>query len=399
MSALPTPPHLRVAHITTIDLSLRVLLLRQLQALRDAGFDVSGISSAGSDVPALEAGGIRHIAVRMSRRYTPLADLRSLFELWRVLRREKFDVVHTHTAKAGLLGQYAALLAGVPLRVHTIHGLYLPQNASPRMRRAFVLLERVTMRFSHYNFAVSAEDVPVAVAEKISKAARIELSGNGINLAAFSAERQTPEKRAATRRSLGLTDEHLVVGMVARLVAEKGYLEMFEAAALILKEEPRARFIFVGGAEPEKSDAIGPETAAEWKIDGVSQFLGYRTDMPDLYAIMDVHVLPSHREGFPIAPMEASAMGVASVVTDVRGCRQAVDDGVTGLIVPVRAPRALAAAIVTLLRDPEKRSRMGRAAREKAEREFDEQVVFAKVLAAYDRLLHRGNHGAITASD
>jgi glycosyltransferase involved in cell wall biosynthesis len=364
-----------------------VLLLHQLQTLQDAGFDVTGISSAGADVPAIEQGGIRHVAVPMSRRYTPLEDLRSLIELWGVLRREKFDVVHTHTPKAGLLGQYAALLAGVPLRVHTIHGLYFPGHMNPRLRSAFVLLERITMRFSHHNFSQSPEDMSVAVDEKISRADRLELIGNGIDVRAFAPDLQPPAKRSATRRSLGLTDDHLVVGMVARLVAEKGYHEMFEAAARIHREEPRARFIFVGGFEPEKFDAIKQDTLTKWKIDRVAQLLGHRSDMPDLYAIMDVHVLPSHREGFPRSPMEASAMGVPSVVTDVRGCRQTVDHGVTGLIVPVRDPEALAGAILTLLRDESRRHGMGEAARQKAAREFDERIVFEKIRRTYERLL------------
>jgi glycosyltransferase involved in cell wall biosynthesis len=376
-----------VAHVTTSDISLRLLLLHQLESIRDGGYDVTGISSPGPDVAALVEAGIAHIAVPMSRRYTPVADLRSLFALWRVLRREGFDVVHTHTPKAGLLGQYAALLAGVPVRVHTIHGLYFPANASPHLRFAFVLLERLTMLFSRHNFCQNPEDMDAAVAEHISRPDRLELIGNGIDLRALAPDRRTADQRRATRRSLGLDDEHLVVGVVARLVAEKGYHELFEAAATVHAAEPRARFVFIGPFEPEKPDAIKQETLVERKIDGFAQFLGHRNDVADLYAVMDLHVLPSHREGFPRTPMEASAMGVPSIVTDVRGCRQTVDHEVTGLIVPVRDPRSLAAAILRLLGDPATRRRMGEAAREKAVREFDERAVFAKVRAAYGRLL------------
>jgi glycosyltransferase involved in cell wall biosynthesis len=188
---------------------------------------------------------------------------------------------------------------------------------------------------------------------------------------------------------LGLRDEHLVVGVVARLVAEKGYFEMFRAAQRILEKEPRARFLFIGGFEPSKLDAIQEGTLAQFGLEGAAQFLGHRRDVPDLYAVMDVHVLPSHREGFPRSPMEASAMGIPSVVTDVRGCRQTVDDGKTGRIVPVRDLEALASAILELLADPELRGRFGAAARVKAEREFDEQAVFRRVREAYARLLGR----------
>jgi glycosyltransferase involved in cell wall biosynthesis len=387
MTVPSTPAGVRVAHVATSDQSLRVLLLHQMQSLRDAGFDVAGISSDGDGVAEVLAGGIHHIVVPITRRIAPLADLRSLLHLWSVLRREKFDVVHTHTPKAGLIGQYAALLARVPLRVHTIHGLYFPGHMKPRARFAYVLLERVTMRFSHHNFSQNPEDMPVVAAEKIADPARVELIGNGIDLSAFVPELHPPSKRSATRAALGLRDDDLVVGVVARLVAEKGYHEMFEAVRIIKREEPRARFIFIGDFQPAKFDAIGPTALADRGIDDVAQLLGHRVDVPDLYAIMDVHVLPSHREGFPRTPMEASAMGVPSVATNVRGCRQTVDDGVTGLLVPVRDAPALAAAILKLLRDPEARRRMGAAARVKAAREFDEKAVFAKIRAAYERLV------------
>jgi glycosyltransferase involved in cell wall biosynthesis len=397
MTPAPRVPSVRVAHVTTSDMSLRFLLMNQLRTLREAGFDVAGVSSAGKDVSVLEAAGVRHIAVPMSRSYTPLADLVALVRLWRVFRREHFDIVHTHTPKAGLLGQYAALLAGVPLRVHTIHGLYFPANASPRARVAFVMLERLTMAFSHYNLSQNPEDIPVAIAEKIARADQLELIGNGIDLAAFAPETQPASKRAATRATLGLSADHLVVGIVARLVAEKGYREMFEAVRVIRAAEPRARFIFIGGFEAEKADAIQPGELAARGIADVAQFLGHRVDVADLYAVMDVHVLPSHREGFPRSPMEASAMAVPSVVTNVRGCRETVEDGVTGRLVPVRDPGALAAAILGLLGDATGRRRMGDAAHAKAVREFDEQVVFAKVVAAYNRLMGHRGAGAVRA--
>jgi glycosyltransferase involved in cell wall biosynthesis len=145
--------------------------------------------------------------------------------------------------------------------------------------------------------------------------------------------------------------------------------------------------VFVGGFEPSKADAIQPDVLARFGLEDVAQFLGHRRDVPDLMAVMDVHVLPSHREGFPRSPMEASAMGIPSVVTNIRGCRQTVDDHETGLLVPAHDAEALGDAILHLLGDAEARRRYGDAARAKAIREFDEQVVFRRVLDAYARLL------------
>jgi glycosyltransferase involved in cell wall biosynthesis len=384
----------RVAHLATSDISLEFLLLHQLETLRAAGYDVVGVSSAGPGVAVLDAAGVRHIAVPMSRRLTPWADLGGLFALWRTLRKERFDIVHTHTPKAGLLGQYAALLAGVPLRVHTIHGLFFPGYMKPGTRFAYILLERLTMLFSAHNFCQSPEDIPVAIEEKISRAERLELIGNGIDLASFDPALQTPAKRLRTRESLGLTAGHLVVGVVARLVEEKGYFEMFRAAQRIRDNEPRARFLFIGAFESSKPDAIRDDALARFGIKDVAQFLGQRRDVSDLLAVMDVHVLPSHREGFPRSPMEASAMGIPSVVTNIRGCRQTVDDRKTGLLVPARDSDALADAILELLADEGLRRRYGDAARAKALLEFDEQAVFRRIRDAYGRLLDRLSTGA-----
>ena len=376
---------LRVAHIAASDQTLSLLLLNQLQRLRDAGFDVSGISATGPHVADLARANIEFFEIPMTRRFGPLADLRSLIALYLLLRRERFDIIHTHTPKGGLLGQYAALLARVPLRVHTIHGLYFPGFMRRDQRWLYVWLERITLAFSHYNFSQNPEDIPVAIEERISRPERLEQIGNGIAMARFDPARFSDAERRAIRAELGFTDDVLVVGMVGRLVAEKGYLEAFEAVKLVKARVPNARFVFVGGVE-DKADAIKPEILHELGIADVARFLGYRGDVERVYAAMDVFMLPSHREGFPRAVMEASAMGRPCIVTDVRGCRQTVDHEVTGLIVPPRDPARLADALERLLRSPADRARMGRAARDKAVREFDETRIIDTIIGAYRRL-------------
>lgn len=380
----------KVAHVATVDMSMRYLLLNQMLDIQGDGYEVVGVSSPGPEVSHVEAAGVRHVAVPLTRRPVPWDDLVALWKLYRVMRRERFDIVHTHTPKAGLLGQYAAALAGVPVRVHTIHGLYFPGHMKPNRRWLYVLLEWLTMLPSHLNLSQNAEDVPVAVAEKICPADRIRLLGNGIDLSQFDPSAQTPERRASTRASLGLEPGQKVVGMVARFVVEKGYLEMLEAARLIHRRMPDVRFVFVGSVQPGKKDAMRPEVLDEMGLAGVAQFLGHRRDVADLYAVMDVLALPSHREGFPRAPMEAAAMGVPAVATDIRGCRQAVADGVTGRLVPVRDAGALAGALLDLLGDDAGRAALGRAAREKALAEFDERLVFARVKEAYAELTAAG---------
>jgi glycosyltransferase involved in cell wall biosynthesis len=187
--------------------------------------------------------------------------------------------------------------------------------------------------------------------------------------------------------------DDVVVGLVGRMVREKGYSEVFEAAARLRTRWPNVRVAVIGPDEPDKADALTAADRRAAEAAGV-RFLGGRDDIVGLYAGMDIHVLASHREGFPRSPMEASAMGVPVVATDIRGCRQAVDHGTTGLLVPPRAPEALAAAIARLVADPAERQRLGSAARQKALQSFDQQRCVDLTLTTYERLLARAGLAA-----
>lgn len=377
----------RVAHVTTVDLSLRYLLLNQLQRIRAEGYEVVGISAAGPDVAALEAGGIPHFSVPMTRRFTPIADLRALWALVRLMRRERFDVVHTHTPKAGLLGQLAARLSGVPVVVNTLHGFYFHDGMKPVPRRFYIWMERIAAKCSDTILSQNTEDMATAVKERIASPELIKWLGNGIDIGHFDRRRVSLQAFDTLRDEIGLERDALVVGFVGRLVEEKGILELLEAATKVLKAFPNARFLIVGPYDEEKPDALRPDVAERYGVSERCRFVGMRHDLPELYALMDVFVLPSHREGFPRTPMEASAMGVPAVVSDIRGCREAVEHGVNGLLFPVHNSDALAEAIISLLRDDSRRASMGAAGRRMAEERFDEQKVFDRVLSEYERLL------------
>ena len=377
----------RVAHVTTVDLSLRYLLLNQLRRIRDEGYEVYGISADGPDVAALEASGIPHFAVPMTRRFTPVADLRALWSLIRLMRRERFDVVHTHTPKAGLLGQLAARMSGVPVVVNTLHGFYFHDRMKPAPRRFYVWMERIAARCSDTILSQNREDMATAVAERIAPAGLVQWLGNGIDIERFDRRRLSNEALDALRSDIGLDPAAPVVGFVGRLVEEKGILELLEAVRKVSNEIPDVQLLIVGPFDEEKPDALRADVAERYGVQKRCHFLGMRHDMPELYALMDVLVLPSHREGFPRAPMEASAMGVPAVVTDIRGCREAVEHGVNGLLFPVGDSDALASALVELLRDDARRAEMGAAGRRMAEERFDEQKVFDRVLSEYERLL------------
>ena len=374
-------------HLTTVDMSLALLLLPQLVAIREAGYDVVGVSAPGPYVTSLEAHGIRHVPLTRSTRAANVrADVQAAREFVEICRRLRPDVVHTHNPKPGVYGRIGARLAGVPGVVNTVHGLYA-QPTDPLARRAAVYgLERVAATFSHAELVQNPEDIPVLRRLGIPER-RIRLLGNGVDLSRFDPQRHG-HTRQPMRAALGIGRDEVVVGLVGRLVREKGYREVFAAAQRLRRTQPQVRFVIVGPEEPDKADAITPMERDAARGSGVL-FLGARGDVEELYSMMDLYVLASHREGFPRSAMEAAAMGLPIVATDIRGCRQVVEHGRTGLLVPPGEADTLEGAIDLLAADPELRRRMGAEGRRKAQGEFDDRRQVAVTLETYERLLPR----------
>lgn len=375
-----------LVHVTTTDISLSLLLGPQLNAFTEAGYDVTGASSSGPFVADLHAAGIGHISLTHSTRSTaPLHDLLAGPELFRVFRRLKPDIVHTHNPKPGIYGRAAARAAGVPVVVNTVHGLYATSD-DPLIRRSVVCgLERFAATFSDAELVQNPEDVETLAALGIPRD-RLHLLGNGVDLDRFSPGPAIQEARRRLREEFGASDRSLVIGAIGRLVWEKGYAELFAAAALLRRQVRDAMIVVAGPTEPGKRDGIDAKAIAEAETAGV-RFLGYRGDVEDIYAALDVYVLASYREGFPRSAMEAAAMGLPIVATNIRGCRQVVHEGVTGLLVPPRNSEALAGAIARLASDASLRESMGRQARSKAVREFDQRRVIDITLDVYEQLL------------
>jgi len=315
----------------------------------------------------------------------PHKDLLAVEELRRLFRDLRPDIVHTHNPKPGLYGRIAARAALVPVVVNTVHGLYaLPEDRLAK--RAVVYgLERLASTCSDAELVQNPEDVTTLRRTLHEPASKITLLGNGVDLNRFRPD-PTGERRRLLRDELGVGDTTVVVGAVGRLVAEKGYQELFAAWERLALEPDDAVLVVVGPDDPDKADALPRSVVDTAKRAGV-RFLGMRDDVDDLYHGLDVYVLASHREGFPRSAMEAAVVGLPIVATDIRGCRQVVTDGVNGRLVPARDEVALAAALGELVGDAGRRSTMGAASLERARREFDQQRCIDITLATYERLL------------
>lgn len=381
---------IKVAHIATIVESIHDLLLNQLKSIQHAGYEVIALSAPGEAVSILEANGIRHIPIKISRGIAPLADIRALWQLYRLMRREHFTIVHTHTPKPGLLGQLAANKAGTPIVVNTLHGLYFHDHMPNTQRIFYRSLEKVAARYSDVILSQNREDMRTAVREGICAPEKIKYLGNGIDLRRFDPGRFNAEDIAERRQQLDISANSPIIGFVGRLAARrKGFSDFLTASRFVVERCPEVKFLIVGAPEVGAKDALKLATVNDFRTNDNYLFLGQvpNDQLPLFYALMDVLVLPSLVEGMPRSVMEAAAMGVPAIVTDVKGNREVVEQDRNGLLVPFGDIPLLTEAIIDLITNRRKAQKMGDSGRKIALRRFDERAVFTTVLSEYARLL------------
>lgn len=383
MSATPNRRP-KVLHLATSDSSLELLLRPQLEAFEEAGYEIVTASASGPYVEALEASGIRHVPLEHATRSMNLArDVAMLPELYRIFRAERPDIVHTHNPKPGWFGRIAARVARVPVVINTVHGLYATE-VDPRSKRFVIYaLERVASAFSDRELVQNVEDVRILRKLRVPDRKLVTL-GNGVDLDRFTPPDE--ERRAKARAALDLADDELVVGVVGRLVWEKGLREVFELARRLPGRLPKGRLVVAGPLDPEKSDGLSASDLAAISDETGVVFLGERSDIEAVYDALDVYLLASHREGFPRSAMEAAACGLPVVASNIRGCRQVVDHDRTGLLFTKGRVSELVDAICAL-DDAEVRAGMSRAAVRKARDSFDQRAVIDITLDAYEQLL------------
>jgi len=379
----------RICRAVTVPFTFDTLLHEQLRYLAEEGMDVTLVSSPG---PVLEEIGkslhLSYHAVPMARKPEPRRDLVSLFVLTRLFRHKRFDIVHSSTPKAGLLTALAGVLARVPVRIHTFTGqVWVGMGGLSRgiMRQCDWLMGRLNT----HCYADSGSQRDFLVNEGLIAASRISVLGAG-SISGVDLERFNPEvfggKRAiAPQRELGVSEQSLVILFVGRLTKDKGIRELVSAFRMLQIDGRDVELILVGPFEPER-DPLPRETLYELSHNPRIHVVGFSHEPEKYMAIADVFCLPSYREGFGSVVIEAAAMGVPAVVSRVVGLVDAVIDGETGLLVSPKEVDALRCALTKMLSAPEIRHRMGRAARERAVRDFDSRMINRMVAEEYRKL-------------
>ena len=351
----------------------------QMRALQDDGDILLCGGAAGDGYEArITEMGIPFVPLPVDRRsLNPVADIKLFWTLYRWYRRERPDVVHHFTIKPVIYGSLAARLARVPRIINTVTGLgyVFTSEAVGPLRRLVELQYRAALGAAHYTFFQNSEDRELFLNRRIVRDEKAGLlPGSGVDTTHFSPrERLDPPREPAS----------VVFLMIARLLKDKGLYEFVEAARLLKARYPQAEFQLLGARDDRNPTVVAAADLDAWQHAGTVRWLGEVADVRDAISRADVVVLPSYREGTPRSLLEAAAMSKPLITTDAVGCREAVDVGVNGFLVPVRDAAALADAMATLHEDPGMRRRMGQAGRAKMVRQFEEKQVIAKVLARY----------------
>ncbi|MDR7135851.1 glycosyltransferase involved in cell wall biosynthesis [Lysobacter niastensis] len=383
-----TPPHAgsgrKIVLFANTDWYLYNFRRSLALALRDAGHEVLLISPPGPYGERLRALGLRWEPVPMDRRsLNPLREAALLWFLWRLLRREQPDLVHAFTIKCAVYGSLAARLAQVPARINAVAGMgyvFTSQSRKARLLRPLVrALMHVALDGRNARLILqNPDDVALFERAGIVDRERIRMiPGSGVDCSRFSGGGRNP---AGPLRVL----------LAARLLWDKGLAEYVAAARALRAQGREIEFLLAGDPDPGNPAAVTEARVRSWVEEGVVEWLGHVDDMPALLASVNIVVLPSFREGLPKGLIEAAACGLPLVTTDVPGCREVVSDGVDGLLVAARDADALADAIARLQDDPELAARLGRAARNKALAQFDENIVIRRTLETHEELLALG---------
>ncbi|GAB3535583.1 glycosyltransferase family 4 protein [Pontibacter brevis] len=340
--------------VTTVPISLKNLIVGQLPFMRSHGFEPIMISADGPerDVVIREQQ-CQHIILDLTRKITPLRDLKALWQFYKLCRKYKPTIVHSHTPKAGIIAMLGAKLAGVPIRLHTVAGLYLIETSGLR-RKLLELVEILTYACATEVYPNSKNLRNILLNTLYNSPSKLKVIGNGssngIDTRFFSRSSVDEVQLQQLKEQLNIGKDDFVFVFVGRLVKDKGIQELLEVFAKLNKLHPSCKLLLVGPLEQDL-DPISDETLKEIESNPAILSVGYQHDVRNYLAISHALAFPSYREGFPNVPMQAACFGLPCIVTDINGCNEIIIDGENGLIIPPKATAELYDAMEKLLTD------------------------------------------------
>lgn len=382
----------KILRTTTIPSSLKTLLKGQHRFMSQYGFDVIGVSSLGkelSDVKKEE--GIPVMALEMTRTIAPFKDLKSLWEFYRLCKKEKPIMVHSHTPKAGIVGMLGAKLAGVPIRLHTVAGLPL-MEANGAKRKVLDLVEKLTYSSATNVYPNSKGLYDFILENNYTTGEKLKViangSSNGIDTEYFSRNRISNDILEKLKEELDIKSDDFVFVFVGRLVGDKGINEMVKAFKILESDEKKTnkKLLLVGSFETEL-DPLYDETLKEIETNPNIISVGFQSDVRPYFAISNALVFPSYREGFPNVVMQAGAMGLPSIVSNINGCNEIIVEGENGTIIPVKNVEAIQISMKKFVDDKAYFESLQSNVRIMIETRYEQQVVWNALIEEYNRLL------------
>jgi glycosyltransferase involved in cell wall biosynthesis len=326
-------------------------------------------------------------SIFLERSINPLKDLLALIEIYRFIKKNKIDIIHTHSSKAGILGRWAAKLAKVPAIIHTIHGWPFHRWQNSLIRQFYILLERLTATIAHVLIAVSEHDVEKGIKFKIGRREKYILIRYGINKEEFL----DYNSRRNKREELAIGSAQAVVGMVACLKPQKSPQDYIKVASLVTKVFPQTKFLLVGdGVLRHKIEKL----IKKFNLNEHVTLTGWRKDIPQILSAIDIFVLTSFWEGLSIAALEALASAKPVVATDTGGIQEIVKDNRNGFLVPPKNTKMLSDRLITLLRDRQLMYRMAEEAKNSIGEEFTYKHMADKTQDLYAHLIKREKYAS-----
>ncbi len=382
----------KIIRITTIPLSLNVLLKGQLRFIKDY-YNLLAIASGpeGELVQVANREGIPTQRIEMTRAITPLQDIKVVWRLYKLFKKEKPQIVHTHTPKAGTLGMMAACFCGVPVRLHTVAGLPLLE-AKGFKRFVLNTVEKITYACATKVYPNSMVLKDIIFQNNFCRPSKLTVIGNGssngIDTNHFSRQQISEDVIKEIKKENRLNEADFVFIYVGRLVKDKGISELVVAFKKIHQKHSHAKLVLVGNPEPELNPLL-PETEQVIKETSAIIIIGFQEDVRPFLAVSNALVFPSYREGFPNVPMQAGAMGLPSIVTNINGCNEIIKNGKNGIIIPPKNTTELEKAMLSMLEYPDLTQRLAANARESIVSRFNQLWLWEQIKAEYDEQLQK----------
>ena len=380
----------KLIRITTVPMSLDKLLEGQF-AFMQSHYEVIAVSSGGKTLDAVGAKeSVRVVPIEMSRKITPFKDIRAVWELYKFLKISKPSIVHTHTPKAGIIGMLASYLANVGVRLHTVAGLPLLESKGGK-RRLLNLVEKLTYLLATKVYPNSYGLKNIILENRFTKKSKLKViangSSNGINLNFFKHSNISKEVIVGLKSHLGILENDFVYVFVGRLVGDKGVNELVKAFTQIANFNKSFKLLLVGHLESEL-DPLDENTLTTIDVENQILVVGFQKDVRPYLCISNVLAFPSYREGFPNVVMQAGAMDLPSIVTNINGCNEIIEDMHNGLIIESKDIESLKKAMLNIFEDKKLYKTCSQNARKVISSKYEQKLYWNALLQEYNTLLN-----------